>query len=260
MDVASQAEALNKALEEPAPNIDPAPDTVVSLYVGLPGAEGDWQTTAIVRELTGADEEALASFEVKEGLVYAEFMSFLLKRAVESIGNFKVSQNPEVIDQLVVGDRDRLFMGIIQATYGVQREYEVDCPSCAESNDVFIDTRAFPDKPLKKSVIGGRITVTLKDGTEVTLRLPNGADSVVSGKGAKTTAEQNTLILSRCVQGIEGDPARWAKSLSMADRGKVIKQLLGAQPGPEIWEVKAQCAHCGHEFEMALDWASLLFG
>jgi hypothetical protein len=259
MDIASQASALNKALEDPVPRMDTYPESVVDLYVGLQDSDGEWQTTAIIRELNGSDEEALASLEAKNGSSYADYMSFLLKRAVESIGSINVSQNKNVVDNLIVGDRDKLFMAIVEATYGKVREYEVACTSCGESNDVFVDITTFPEKPLKKG-IKNTITTSLKNGTNVELRLPTNADSLAIIKSVKTTAEQNTLMLARCAVGIEGNPVDWAKSLNMGDRSKLVKTLLESQPGPEIGEVNAQCAHCEEKFAMVLDWASLLFG
>lgn len=259
MDASSEASALNNALADPVPQIAAPPDPLVELYVGVADPSGDWQKTAIVRELTGADEEALAAFEAKGGVGYADYMSFLLRRAVESIGHINVKQNPEVIDNLIIGDRDKLFMAIVEATYGPVREYQVNCSSCGQSNDVFVDISTFPDKPLKEGV-GPKVSVELKNGVVVEMRLPNGTDSLEATKAAKTTAEQNTFLLSRCVTNVSGNTALWAKELGMSDRSKLIKTLLDSQPGPEIGEVKAQCADCGHEFELMLDWASLLLG
>lgn len=255
----SDINALDAALSDPVPQISAPANPIIELYVGVSDASGDWQKTAVVRELTGADEEALASFEAKGGVGYADYMSFLLRRAVESIGNINVKQEPAVIDNLIIGDRDKLFMAIVESTYGTMREYQIDCNSCGQSNDVFVDISTFPEKPLKEGV-GPKVSATLKDGTIVEFRLPNGHDSLESVKVAKTTAEQNTFLLARCVTNVTGNTSIWAKELGMADRAKLIKTLLDAQPGPEIGEVEARCADCGETFAIMLDWASLLLG
>jgi hypothetical protein len=259
MSMASQADALNKALEDPVPRMEEPPNTVVDLYVGLQDSDGLWHKTAVIRELTGADEEALASLEAKEGMNYSEYMAFILRRVVESVGTIDVTQNKNLVDNFIVGDRDKLFMAIIEATYGKIREYQVACTHCGESNDVFVDITTFAEKPLKEGV-GNTITFSLKNGSEVELRLPNNGDSLTVNKVAKTIAEQNTLMLARCVQNIEGNPIEWAKNLGMGDRANLVKKLLESQPGPEIEEVDAQCAHCESKFVMMLDWASLLLG
>lgn len=256
--VAAQADALNEALSDPVPEMEPAPDTIVNLIRGVYNSELDtWETTAVVRELNGHDEEALSS-QNNNSTVYAEYMSFLLRRAVVSIGSVLVKDNPGVIDELIIGDRDKLFLGVIKATYGENREYQVICNSCSGSNDVLVSVDEFPVKEAKHNV-REPLTITLKNGKEVQFRLPNGLDSQIVARKGKTTPEQNTIMLSRCVIGIDNG-AEWAKNLNMADRSEIITTLLDAQPGPQIGEVKAQCAHCSEDMIVLLDWASLLFG
>jgi hypothetical protein len=259
MDAAQQADVLNAALEGKTPEIRQAPNTVVDLMCGVLNKEtNSWETKSVVRELTGFDEEALASLDSKN-IVYAEYMSALLKRAVVSIGSLTVADRPAIIDELIIGDRDLLFLGIIEATYGKTREYEVACRSCQASNDVIVSLDEFerkqpnqdPQVPMK---------FTLSNGQAVELRLPNGLDSQVTSKKAKNVAEQNTLILARCLTNTNiKNTAEWAKGLGIKDRSMIIKALLDNQPGPQIGEVNAQCATCGEDLNIVLDWASLLF-
>lgn len=257
-DQAAQADALNAALQDDVPEMKPAPDTTVTLLRGVYNKELDtWETTAVVRELTGYDEEALSS-SANQSLVYAEYMSFLLKRAVVSVGSSKIEDNPQIIDDLIIGDRDLLFLGVIKATYGPTREYKVVCNSCNESNDLFVGTDEFPIKQ-SATDLKEPITITLKNGKAFQFRLPNGTDSTIVAKKGKTVPEQNTIMLSRCVIGVDNG-ADWARSLSMSDRSEIITLLLDAQPGPQIGEVDAQCASCGMDMKVMLDWASLLFG
>jgi hypothetical protein len=93
--------------------------------------------------------------------------------------------------------------------------------------------------------------------------LVNGADSQVVSKKANNIPEQNTILIARCAEWEEGkkpkDVNKWAKSLGMKDRALIISKLVEAQPGPEIKEVEAHCAHCEKPFPIMLNWASLLF-
>ena len=85
MDEKQQVDSINSALQDDVPEMQKAPNTVVELIRGVFNDElQSWDTTAIVRELNGFDEEALASLD-NRNLVYAEYMSTLLKRAVVSI-------------------------------------------------------------------------------------------------------------------------------------------------------------------------------
>lgn len=264
MDMASEASALSEALAEPLPQIKDTPNTVVQLFKGIFNTETSlWETTALVRELTGEDEEALAGLDIK--LIYPEYMSFLLKRAVVSIGAINVAANPDVIDHLIVGDRDSLFIGIVNATYGTTREYQMTCRSCNESNEITVNTGTFKNRDVKHDP-KELLKAQLKDGSTISLRIPTGADSIYASKKAKTAPEQNTLLIEKCVVWEQSDvrapanPLLWAKQLSMADRTTLISVLTANQPGPEIEEVNAHCAYCGEPFTMYLDWVSLLFG
>lgn len=260
MDITQQADALSKALEDDIPKIKQAPQPTVELIRGVFNKETDsWETLAIVRELNGFDEEAIAAIDGRK-MVYPEFMSFLLKRAVLRIGNIEVKDDPSIVDHLIVGDRDLLFLAIVEATYGKTREYQVTCMGCKSSNDVFVSMDEFKQKAPTFDV-RETMSVKLSDGSTVSMRLPNGFDSQQVAKKAKTTAEQNTIMLSRCVVAEKGtNTEEWAKNLSLKDRSLLVKELVENQPGPVIGEVNAQCATCGEDLNIVLDWASLLFG
>jgi hypothetical protein len=264
IDLASQAAAVNEAIQTPAPQISNPKSLLVDLLRGLyDDSSLEWQTRATVRELTGADEEALAAYDMRNEVTYSEYMTHLLRRAVVSIGSVNIEGNPEVVDNLIIGDRDLLFLGIIKATYGRYREFEVTCRQCKGKNDITVDLdEDFKVKDNEKD-LHSPLIVKLRDGSFVELNYPTGADSQHVSKKAKTTAEQNTLMLARCV--INNDMSRsqneaWAKGLNMADRNKLVKALLSAQPGPRMEEVETQCAHCSAKITLALDWVSLLFG
>ena len=166
---------------------------------------------------------------------------------------------------MILCDRDTLFMAIVKATYGLEREYVVKCPSCENKNDVVVNLDE--DFPVLSTTedIQGPLTATLRNGKTVKFRLPNGSDSVYVAKHATTTASQNTLMLSRCVilspEELKGkSPEDWAKSLNIADRSKLIKAILEIKVGPQLEEVNVQCAHCGINMPLGITWMSLLFG
>lgn len=263
-DLASSAEAVNNALQDPAPKIDLPTSLKVDLLRGLyDPASSQWFTSATVRELNGTDEEALAAYDVQKNVTYSEYMTQLLKRGVVSIGNIEINGRAELVDDLITGDRDLLFLGVLKATYGRYREFQVTCRECEESNDVTMDLETDFKMEDPKHDLHKPLEVKLKNKSTVQLRYPNGGDSQFVSKRGKTTAEQNTLMLARCVL-LDGkttaEKEAWARGLSLADRNKVIKTLFSAQPGPRMEEVETQCAHCNAKIVLALDWVSLLFG
>lgn len=257
------AESANAAIADPVPVINSTPNTSVKLIRGvLNGATGDWEKDAVVRELTGEDEENLAALDSKEDLSYGEYLSHLLQRAVVSIGSMTVSNNPDLIDELIIGDRDLLFLGVIRATYGRAREMQMICGTCDQSNDVTIDLEEDFKVTETTIDISKPVAVQLRDGQTLHFNYPTTGDSRYAVKKGKTTAEQNTYIIARCLIGEQDRDSResWAKKLSIVDRKKIVKAINQAQPGPRMEEVKTQCAHCDTELTVLLDWVSLLFG
>jgi hypothetical protein len=257
------AEQANKAIGESLPQIDAPPSTEIQLMRGVfNGSTGEWEKVAVVRELTGEDEEYLAALDAKENLAYGDYLNYLLQRAVVSIGSIIVSTNQHIIDELIIGDRDSLFIGVVRATYGRNREMTLLCGNCEGSNDVTIDLDEdfkieHPNIEIDKPVL-----VEMKDGKTLQFNYPTTGDSRYAAKKGKTVAEQNTYIISRCLVSDMDKNMResWAKKLSIVDRKNVVKAINQAQPGPRMEEVKTQCSHCSEDLTVVLDWVSLLFG
>lgn len=255
----TELESLDAMFQDPAPGMGAPPDTTVELIYGLPGIGGR-QTTAVVREMTGEDEEYMAALGERTDLTYPEYLSQLLKRVVISIGDVDTQKNPSAVDSLIIGDRDLLFLGMIKATYGPVREFTVVCRACQQDNNLLINIDA--DFPVvgDKSVVEKPVTVKLRNGKTVTVRIPTAEDSRVVSKRGKTMAEQNTLMLSRCCDVDVRDPEAWARSLGVADRKALVDALSSTKVGPKVEEVNDPCAHCGETISVVLDWVSLLFG
>lgn len=257
------AQTANSAIADPVPTIDSPPSTEVKLIRGvLNTATGDWEKVATVRELTGEDEEYLASLDAKEDLSYGDYLNYLLQRAVVSIGSMPVSNSQHLIDELIIGDRDLLFLGVIRATYGRAREMQLNCGNCGGSNDVTIDLDDDFKVDTSAVDISKPIAIQLKDSQTFHFNYPTTGDSRYASKKGKTTAEQNTYIIARClIADMDRDSREaWAKKLTLVDRKKIVKAINQAQPGPRMEEVKTQCSHCDEELTVVLDWVSLLFG
>lgn len=261
MDLAQQAAAVNDVINESElPRIGSTPSGEVTLLMGWPDIDGVWHTNALVRELTGEDEEALSALDARNNVSYGDYMTEMLSRAVVSVGPYKIATTPHIIDELAVADRDLLFIGIIRSTYGDVRKFTMTCPACKGDNDVNVDlSDSFPILGTTEEIRKVR-AVTLRDGTVVKLKHPNGADSRFVAKHSKTTAEQNTALISRCVLVDAPDKLSWAKKLGLADRNALIKEIMGQKFGPQAEEVNAPCGHCGETISLSIDWVSLLFG
>ena len=244
---------------ESAPIMAKSPNTSVALIRGIQFGE-EWITNAIVREMTGEDEEFLASMESRTTSNYGEYVLSLLKRVVISIGDVVVKQTTAVLNELIIGDRDLLFLAVIRATYGETREFKVLCPHCNQSNDLLIDLNS--DFPIEGDQKAARspIKVILRDGSTLMLNYPNSDDSARIGRSGKNTAQQNTMMIARCAKIDVSDKEQWARNLGIADRSTIISAVFNAKVGPSPREVNAPCGHCGEEITLMFDWVSLLFG
>lgn len=257
-----QTESLDDLFKEPAPTIASPESVIVELQRGVINpTTGQWQTTAEVRELNGKDEEFLASLESNKKISYAMYVNSMVSRATVRIGDLEVKNSKYYIEELITGDRDILLISILKATYGPERTFRYPCSSCSVSNDITINIDE--DFPIQTTDIDLRspVKVKLKNGTEMSFRYPVGSDNIAMSKG-ETTAQQTTILIGRCV--IWSEPKdqlhneEWAKSLSLADRNNILRALFAPNVGPKLGEVKTQCATCGADIVVNVDWVSLL--
>lgn len=259
---ASAAEQINAAITGSSmPIIEPPAAGEVTLLRGLVGPDGRRHLTARVREMTGADEEAIARFNVDKGS-QAEFISLLLSRAVVAIGDMPMDVT--TVNQLMAGDRDLLFLGIVRATYGRWKEFDLKCPECKGDSTVKVDLEEeFPLRHTEIDPLQSTYVQTLRDGTKVELRLPTGNDQLkMATKKHATMPEYNTGMIALCTVSVNGEPLKdketWARSLGMLDR-RDLAVFLGNAPGPTTAEVTVPCATCAFEMNVPMDWASLLW-
>ena len=251
--IITDAELVNKfaqkAMEEPAQVVKTrAPsESEVKLPGGFIESNGEVITIAEVRELTGADEEAIA----KAGTT-GKALNTLLQRGVTKLGSREIKK--EELDLLLSGDRDALLLGIRKVTFGPTIDLVSKCLSCSNEATVTVDLNE--DVPVKNLEDQPRTwEVNTKKGI-VKVTLPNGVTQrKLMENTDKTSAELNTLLLAGCVLSIDGVPsmgAASALSLGMVDRTNIIQEIVDRNPGPRLGEVKKVCKACGEDIPLPL--------
>ena len=82
-----QAKEINKQMQDPMPKVSsPLPGTF-NLLAGIQDPDtGEWLDTAVVRELTGRDEEQFDILRKKEGLTYTDFYTAIVVAGLVSVG------------------------------------------------------------------------------------------------------------------------------------------------------------------------------
>jgi hypothetical protein len=240
-----------KAMEEPEPVIQTRAPSGSEVF--LPGGfieqNGEIVKTAEVRELTGADEEAIA----KAGSA-GKALNVLLQRGLVRLGARDVRK--EDFDLLLSGDRDAILIGIRRVTFGNDLTIAVQCPHCESEQTTDIDlSHDIPMVELKDPVYDRTWTIKTSKG-EVNVALPTGVvQRKLMENADKTSAEINTLLLSGCVLSINGSPsagASTALSLGMADRNKIIDEIINRNSGPRLGEVNKPCKACGEGMSLPL--------
>lgn len=257
--IITDAELVNqfaqKVMEEPE-------QTVVTRApsdsdVKLPGGfikNGELITTAEVKELNGADEEAIA----RAGST-GKSLQVLLQRGLYKLGVNEVVK--EDLDTLLSGDRDAILLGIRCVTFGEDVSLDVMCPHCNDAHKTVVNlVDDVPVRTLKDPINDRAWYVETKLGM-AEVALPNGiVQRKLMENIDKTSAEINTLLLSGCIVSLDGSPslgASTALSLGMSDRSKILDSILERNPGPRLGEVKKACKACGEDILLPLSLVDL---
>ncbi|MFD6934640.1 hypothetical protein ACFWAP_00595 [Streptomyces goshikiensis] len=245
---------LTDSAGEP-PAIPTPADCLVTLAAGLV-RDDVIHIKAEVRELTGADEEALARVRSSP----LRMLETLLELGTVSIGSLPATR--DVLPELLLGDRDVLVLAIRRATFGDEMQFEeINCQHCGENFSATISLGQ-----IKSHSAGDRrLTIPLRKGGCAVVRYPTGADQAAMLADAKATnAEHNSTLLARCVVEIrdgkgEVTPggADVAQSLGLADRRTILTQLATNQPGPRLLELTIRHEECGGEVPLPLSVADL---
>jgi hypothetical protein len=238
----------------------------------LPGgyvSGGDFNNArydAEVRELTGADEEAIA--KARNGGI-GKFIATLLASGTVSVGNERASTG--LLNNLLLGDRDMLLLEIRRATYGDEIVWDLySCPHCGEEFRLSVTLDEIPIRSLDDPA--ARVfEVELRRGRKAFVRLPIGADqeAILAIVDRATESEQNTLLISRCLisvveadgneNAVTGNP-EFARSLGIVDRQRILDAIEEKQPGPQYNEVKFTHDSCGKEVPLFISAGDLFQG
>ena len=238
-----------KAMEEPEKTVvTRAPsDSIVDLPGGFITPTGEVIRTAEVRELTGADEEAIAKSGSR-----SKAMQVLLQRGLVRLGDKEPTK--EDIDNLLSGDRDAILLGIRRITFGPTLEIDAICGMCRENQSCVVHlVDDVPVKELADSAEDRTWSIDTRGG-EVVIGLPTGVvQKKLMENADKTVPEINTLLLSGCVLSVDGRPSMGASTalqLGMVDREKIIDSIIERNPGPRLGEVTKSCRACGEDIPL----------
>ena len=265
-DIAAIFNGDSKAGSKPVAS--PPADPFIRLPGGLVLGMSDRDVTydAEVQELTGAHEEKIT--KARQSGRMGLFYNAILECGTVSLGG--QAPTKEMLSSLLIGDADYLLREIRRATYGEDIEFTgLFCPHCEAQYNLTLTLDDIPIRTLKASS-DRTFDVALRKGGSALVRLPVGSDrDVIAGSLELNSAEQNTLLLSRCVLSItdaEGEVTTVAtqlapvKALSIPDRRKLLDEITERQPGPQFDDVTYLHDECGREVHFALTIGELFLG
>jgi hypothetical protein len=233
--------------------ITPPSDTLVTLPGGYVSATGEVLKTVEVRELNGRDEEMI----IRAG-TSARMFSAILSRGTVMVGDQKVTE--EILDNLLVGDRDAILLGIHRATFGSEAELFTWCEGCRDTKTVQVDTRS--DLKEKILVDQNDRTFTVKGKkSEFLVKLPTGVvQKKIMSDPDLNPAEQISVLLENTVLEIDGrnviSPAQ-VQAMSVPDRRKIALEIAERNPGPQFDDIKLNCPDCESEVTVPISLGAL---
>lgn len=238
-------------------------EKVFELLAGYVDKDGVTHTTFTLREMTGADEEAVNRADIKSN--GAKVSTTLLSRCVTSIGTLtrKNVGSPkaweEIIKSMYVGDRDIMLLELRRLSIGDEIEVNHTCPNpdCKAK----LKTAISLDELEIKSFDGIReipfeLPKGYKDKKGIlhkngVMRRPNGLDGELLTPIARNNlAKAETALLTRICKFDDGayiDDSVMA-SLSVKDRNYLSEVLNEHAFGVDM-TVDVMCDRCGEYFK-----------
>lgn len=263
-DAAKVNEVLSEANAGERPRIDLPGGNLVNLPGGYIDDEGNLHRTAVVRELTGADEELMAKAASVQPPNPAHFINTILECGTEKIGDLNAEETRRALPKLLIGDREQLFVAIRAATYGSHVTHKGwACPFCFNEleeiefdllTDVNVRTLEHPESEIE-------FDVKLRRGQSLArVRLATGKDQAALFDSKMNKSQADTKLLSLCLLEYTDPEGHKIASafvptiplkMGLMDRKKILKELVSRQPGPQLNDIKFNCEACGKEVSLA---------
>lgn len=238
------------------------------LMVGYP-KEDTLLKEVSIREMTGADEEAVAKAEVRSNI--GKLITTLLANCVTRLSDgtitlSKASMTPakweQVIQGLYLGDRDYILMKLREYTYGSEMHIDSQCPFCRNKLkvDFFMDEIELTPVTSDPARVPFELPKGYRDKEGNTyrigaMRLLTGIDQeAIDPIARRNPGIANTTLISRSVYELEGlklSPTVF-RELSQKDREYLVETLSEATFGPKFL-ITVTCDSCGEEFETGVN-------
>lgn len=197
---------------------------------------------ALVRPLTGADEMyILERRDASPGMAPVQLETLVLAAGVAELSGRRPEEAD--LDELLLGDRNRLMLAILCSTSWAPRALLMTCSRCGTTHEVAFDPAVVldtvPDGPA-----GLEVRLESDEGL-LDLRLPTGADLAAIVEAGEADGD---ALLRRCAP---------AARPSEAVRAAIEAEIIARDPCAEIVFV-SHCGECGAAVRGLVDPLALL--
>jgi hypothetical protein len=219
------------------------------LPCGYLSPDGQLHSEVVVKEMTGAEEDLLASRQMTPLRKFSE----LIGRCVTRVGTITDrGQISAIVRHLTVGDRIFLMFAIRRVTIGNAYDFSKKCPECDKEGSYSVNLAELEVKKMKEPM--RRIyDVTLPSGKTARVRVSTGEDEERISKLEKETDAISKGLLMR-LELFDGKPPELSalKEMSWKDR-QALKAEMNKLEGGLDTSVDIACASCGYEFKTDLE-------
>lgn len=222
---------------------------VFELPCGLMLGDGTLAKSVTIREITGAEEDMLASKKVH----MTKKMSELLANCCQSIGDISVKEAiREATPKLLIGDRVFLLLAIRRVSLGDVYPFTVACPSCELPNLYDVDLSTFDVKlmpdPLKRVY-----ELVTPRGVKVRWHPMDGRGEESLAK-LQSESDKITLALLVRLDMVNDMPPtlETIKAMGISERNYIRDAFQEVEGGVDT-NMDMECPKCGHEFSIDID-------
>lgn len=237
---------------------------VFELPCGYLGPDGTLHTEIAVRELTGAEEDLLATKQITPFKKYNE----LLVRCTQRLGTITDrGQLSSAMMSLPVGDRLFLLLAIRRVSLGDEYSFTEPCPN-TECKSVERYTVLLSDLDIKKMPDPKKRIhdVNLPSGATARFRISTGADeerALMLETTKKKRGEEEDLLSKGILMRLElldGLPPELqaVKNMKWRDRVALREEWNRVEGGVDT-EIDMVCPTCGYEFKREIELSANFF-
>lgn len=241
-------------------------DNEFELPIGYTDSDGVLHKTALLKEMTGEVDEAIADQKVRTNA--GKMVTEALNGVVERLGTMKRT-NKDTIRNLSNVDRDFLLLMNHKVSIGDEIEWLDICPKCDGKFEVHIQIDSIPVKYMTQDepkIIDLELPSGVKDAEgkvykKMQISIPTGLVQErifpLIQQNPNQAVTQMLAIITESIEGLSHYNFETFRKMTKKDRKYIQEQIgkieVGADLSPEV-----SCANCGHNYKSTIPVMTLL--